>query len=104
MCATDIERDSKTHQQGSIFGLMKGVLIAACARKQWVYTQDIIICVFTLAIPHFKWLRYLVPGLSRRRHWFNTRPLHVWFVMEKLTLEQVFLQVHRLSHASVIHM
>lgn len=30
--------------------------------------QGVIICVFTLAVPRFKWLRYLVPSLSRRRH------------------------------------
>jgi hypothetical protein len=64
MFATGIETDKKKYQQGSIFGLMKGVLMSVCARKQWMCTQDVIICMFTLAFPYFKWLSYLVPGLS----------------------------------------
>jgi len=78
--------------------------MSVCASKQWICTQDVIICMFTLAFPHFKWLMYLVPGLSRRRHWFNTRPHHVWFMMEKVMLGQVFLLVLGLSHASIIHL
>jgi len=45
------------------------------------------------------WLRPLVASLSTRRHQFNPWPLHVGFVVDKLTTDQGFLPVYQLSSA-----
>ena len=47
-------------------------------------------------------LRQLVAGLLPRRPVFHPRPVHVRFVMEKLALGQVFLQLLTFYHISII--
>jgi hypothetical protein len=46
-------------------------------------------------------LRRLVAGFSSRRPIFDPRPLDVRFVVDKITLVQVFLQVLRFSPVSI---
>jgi hypothetical protein len=38
-------------------------------------------------------VRRFVSGISPRRHGFDLRPVPLWFVMDKVALEQVFLRV-----------
>ena len=47
-------------------------------------------------------LRRLVAGFSPRRPVFNPRPVDVRFVMDKMTMGQVLLQVLRFSPVSII--
>jgi hypothetical protein len=44
-----------------------------------------------------QWLRRLVTGLSPRRPGFASGLTHVGFVVDKVTLGQIFLQVLRIS-------
>jgi hypothetical protein len=48
------------------------------------------------------WLRWLVAGLSPRRTGFTSGSIHVGFVVDKVTLGQVFLRVLRLSPVSIV--
>jgi hypothetical protein len=50
---------------------------------------------------HILWSKHLV-GLSLRRPRFHPRPIHVRFVVDKVALAQVFLQVIRFSPVSFI--
>jgi hypothetical protein len=54
---------------------------------------------FTMAVP---WLRRLVVGLSPRRPGFDPGPVHVKFVVDKVTLGQVLPRVLRFSPVSFI--
>jgi len=47
-----------------------------------------------IAVP---WLRRLVAGLSQPKPWFYLRSVHVRFVVDKVPLGQVFLEVLRVS-------
>jgi hypothetical protein len=44
------------------------------------------------------WHRYLVAGFSLWRPGFAPRAVHVGFVVDKMALQQVFLQVLQFSH------
>jgi hypothetical protein len=48
------------------------------------------------------WLRRLVVGLSPRRHGFNARPLHVGFMVDKVTLGVVSVPVLPFSFVTII--
>jgi hypothetical protein len=48
------------------------------------------------------WLRRLVAGLSPRRPGFDPGSVHVGFVVDKVALGQVFLQVLRFSPINFI--
>jgi hypothetical protein len=48
------------------------------------------------------WLKRLVAGLSPQRPWFTPGSIHVGFVVDKLALGQVFLQVLQFSPANII--
>lgn len=48
------------------------------------------------------WLRRLVAVLSKRRSWFNRRPVLLRFVEHKVELEQVVLPVFRCFPVSII--
>jgi hypothetical protein len=48
------------------------------------------------------WLRRLIAGFSQRRPGFDPRLVHVGFVVEKVTLGQVFPRVLRFFHVSFI--
>jgi hypothetical protein len=52
-----------------------------------------------MAVP---WLRQLVAGLSPRRPGLDPGSVHVGFVVDKVTLGQVFLRVLRFSPVSFI--
>jgi hypothetical protein len=52
-----------------------------------------------VAVP---WLRLLVAGLSSRRPGFASRSIHVGFVVHKVALGQVYLQVIWFSPVSII--
>jgi hypothetical protein len=43
------------------------------------------------------WIRRLVVGFSQRTPGFSPRLVHVGFVVDKVGLEQVFLQVRQMS-------
>jgi len=47
-----------------------------------------------IAVP---WLRLLVAGLSQLKPWFDLRSVHVRFVVDKVPLGQVFLEILRVS-------
>jgi hypothetical protein len=55
-----------------------------------LYIQFRLISVFKKAVP---WLRDSVAGISPQRPGFNTRPVHVRFVVDKVAMEQVSLIV-----------
>jgi hypothetical protein len=52
-----------------------------------------------LAVP---WLRWLVTGLSQQRPRFVPMSVHVGFVVDKVALAQVFLQVLRFPPAIIV--
>ena len=56
----------------------------------------------SLLNPDVSWLRRLVAGLSKRRPWFNRRPVLLRFVEHKVALEQVVLPVLRCLPVSII--
>jgi hypothetical protein len=65
---------------------------------------DLSLCVLTayltpLSVP---WLRQLVTGLSPRRHGFDPGSVHMGFVVDKVTLGQVFPRVLRFSPVNFI--
>jgi hypothetical protein len=49
-----------------------------------------------------QWLRWLVAGLSPERPRFELSSVHVGFVMDKVSLGQVSLQVIQLSPVNII--
>jgi hypothetical protein len=49
-----------------------------------------------------QWLRPLVPSLSARRHQFNPSPVHVGFIVDKLTIDKRFILDYQLSSAITI--
>jgi len=60
-------------------------------------------CVRTcLCVIFSDWLRPFVVSRSMRSLGFDPRPLHFGFVVDKVTLGQVFLRTHQLYPASII--
>jgi hypothetical protein len=57
---------------------------------------------FCVLIRKMRWLRRLIAGISPTRPGFNPRPVHVRFVVDELTLRQVFLPVLWFSPVSII--
>jgi hypothetical protein len=52
-----------------------------------------------VAVP---WLRRLVAGLSPRRSEFASESIHVGFVVDEVSLRQVFLRDLRFSPVSIV--
>jgi hypothetical protein len=48
------------------------------------------------------WLRWLVDSLLPQRPWFMPRSVHVRYVMDKVSLGQIFLQVLRFPFVNII--
>jgi len=62
-------------------------------------------CTFKFSIQTGKnapWFWPLLAGLSRRKPGFYTSPVHVRFVLDEVTMGQVFLQVLLLYPVSII--
>jgi len=58
--------------------------------KPWVHILDGFFPLNPTAVP---WLRHLGAGLPLWRAGFNCRPVHVMFVLDKVSMEKVFLSV-----------
>jgi hypothetical protein len=68
----------------------------------WEEISATIKCPGNYQIRAVPWLRSLVTGLSPRRPGFAPGSIHVGFVVDKVTLEQVFLRVLRFSSVNII--
>jgi hypothetical protein len=75
----------------------KKQLFSYTTLTEWFYEWNHVLCdvctgsFIFMAIP---WLRQLIAGLSLSRPKFDPRPVHVRFVVGKVALGQVFLQVY----------
>jgi len=52
------------------------------------------VCTRSLVFRAMPWIRQLAASLSLERHKLDTKPVHMRFVMDKVALGQVFLQVY----------
>jgi hypothetical protein len=59
-------------------------------------------CEFRVMVHMMPWLRRLVGGLSPRRPGFDPRPVRGRFVVDRLSLGQVFLRIIRFLRVSII--
>jgi len=54
------------------------------------------------ALQTVTWLRRLVAGFSPQKPGFDSRPVHMVFIVKKVSLGQTFIQILLLSRVSII--
>ena len=59
----------------------------------WLHLHLSVMRTHQVVSPTVPWRMWLVDGLSPWRPRFDPRPVHVGFVVDKVTLGQVFLRV-----------